>query len=122
MYQLTNINNHTKEEFIEQINKIKNQNGYIYVIEDNNTIIATGKLLVEYKIHNNFKSMGHIEDVVVDKNYRGKNIGKLLIYKLIDKAKDLNCYKIIANCNENNIKFYEKCNMKIKGTEMCIYL
>ncbi len=120
--ELTKTSNCTYDEFINRIKQMESQNSFIYVIEDNNTIIATGKLLIEYKLHNNLSNMGHIEDVVVSKKYRGNNFGKLLIKKLIDKARELNCYKVVANCNEDNIIFYEKCNMKIKGTEMCIYL
>ena len=64
----------------------------------------------------------HVEDVVVQKSKRGKNVGKQLIQFLIDLAKRRNCYKIILNCDETVKKFYEKCGFLNKNLEMSIYL
>ena len=33
-------------------------------------------------------------------------------------AKAMNCYKIILNCSEKNIKFYEKCGFELKEVQM----
>jgi len=90
-----------------------NINSKIFVIEDNNKIIASGTLLIEKKFIRNFKSVGHIEDIVVDNNYRGKKIGKQLIKFLTEYAYEKDCYKVILDCNHNNIIFYEKCGYKI---------
>lgn len=120
--QLTPTSKISFSEFSTQLDKIISQNSLIYVTEYNNKIIATATLLMEYKIHNGLTKMAHIEDVVVDKEYRGKNIGKELINMLIERAKLFNCYKIVLNCNKSNIKFYEKCGFYSKGLEMSLYL
>ena len=40
-------------------------------------IAAAGTLLIELKFLRGGGLVGHIEDIVTDKNYRGKNLGKL---------------------------------------------
>ena len=116
----TNQENITYNKFELFINQLNN-NHNIYVIEKNNKIIASGTLLIENKIIHNFGKVGHIEDIVVDFNERGSGIGKLMINHLIEAAKNLNCYKIILNCNESNVQFYEKCGFIKKELEMVIY-
>lgn len=116
----TNQENFTYDKFELFINQLNN-NHNIYVIEKNNKIIASGTLLIENKIIHNFGKVGHIEDIVVDFNERGSGLGKLMINHLIETAKNLNCYKIILNCNESNVKFYEKCGFTKKELEMVIY-
>ncbi|MEK7551998.1 MAG: GNAT family N-acetyltransferase [Patescibacteria group bacterium] len=39
---------------------------------------------------------GLMEDVYVDPHLRGKSIGSSLVVKLIEKARSLGCYKLIA--------------------------
>ena len=101
---------------------IRLQGGIIYVIEDlvSKKIIATGKLIVEQKSHGS--KMGIIQDVVTDSNYRGSGHGKKLILKLLEIAKNNKCYKVVLNCNPENIDFYQKCGFKTKGVEMTYYL
>jgi len=121
--QLTPTHNATFSEFCDRLNKMKihNPNADIYVIEYNDKIVATGKILIEMKMHNNFTNMGHIEDVVVDSGVRGKGFGKMLMEHLQNCGKNEGCYKIILDCSAYNTKFYEKCGFKIKGSEMVIY-
>lgn len=93
------------------------------VIEHHNKIVATGKLLIEMKLHNNFAFQGHIEDVVVLDSERGKGLGKRIIQHLKEMAfVKYRCYKVVLNCNEKNVSFYEKCGFRKKGQEMCVYL
>jgi len=118
--QLTLITQPSYKEFCNQYDQVINSTNLVFVIEDHHKIIATAKLVIEPKFHNGFKSIGHIEDVVVDVGYRKKGIG-LYMVKYIVKLYKTYCYKIVLNCNENNVEFYEKCGFKKKGTEMTIY-
>jgi glucosamine-phosphate N-acetyltransferase len=54
-----------------------------------------------------------VEDVVIDKSCRGKNLGKLLVDSLVSLARELSCYKVILNCNEKNVPFYTKVILEI---------
>ena len=65
--------------------------------------------------------LGHIEDIVVDTKYRGMGLGKKIITHLTERAKELECYKIILDCAEKNTEFYQKCGFSIKGIQMSIY-
>ena len=76
---------------------------------------------IETKIIHNFGKVAHIEDVIVDNTYRGKGLGKMLVQKCIDYAQKLDCYKIILNCSDENIPFYEKCGFSKKENEMTLY-
>lgn len=78
------------------------------VMEHNNSIIGTGKLIIDNKLHNGFKNVGHIEDIVVDPLHQGNGVGKKIILELIKIAKENNCYKIILDCSDKYINFYEK--------------
>lgn len=116
------------EEFDENKNKLFiNSLGckhYICIIEDvdSQKIIGTGTLLIEDKIIHNYGKVGHIEDLVIDKQYRGLELGRLVVEYLTDFSKlDMNCYKCILNCHENLIRFYQKCGYKINGVEMSMY-
>jgi glucosamine-phosphate N-acetyltransferase len=105
--------------FIENLS----DNHAIYVLEDrdNHVIIGTITLLIEAKIIHNMGKVAHIEDVVVDPNYRGTNLGKKLVKKVTDIAHAANCYKIILDCGEHNEIFYIKCEFKRKGLQMAQY-
>lgn len=120
--QLTTVGEISKDRFVLQLELVKKSIGHnIYVLEHNNKIIATGTLLIEFKIIHNCSSVSHIEDIVVDKNYRGQNIGKKLIEHLIYISKLNKCYKILLDCNEYNKKFYEKCGFKVVNNSMALY-
>ena len=105
--QLSNIepDKITKNEFDLFVDNLS-KNHIVKVIKYKNKIIASITLLKETKILHNFKKICHIEDVVVDKEFRGHGLGK----KLIEIAKNecIDCYKITLYCNDDNVKFYEK--------------
>tara|TARA_R110000823_G_scaffold281849_1_gene400098 strand:- start:3334 stop:3771 length:438 start_codon:yes stop_codon:yes gene_type:complete len=71
-----------------------------------NKIIAYGSIIIENKIRGG--SSGHIEDIVVDKSVRGKNIGVKLIEELIKIGKSKDCYRITLFCKKSLINFYNK--------------
>lgn len=110
----------TKEEFINNYYFIS-QSSDIYVIEYNKKLIATGKLLYERKYIHNICTLGHIEDVCVKKEYRKSGLGKYLISKIVERAKENGCYKVTLNCLDSNIEFYKKCNFETSGNQMIIY-
>lgn len=106
----------TLKKFMTEICK----SSEIWNIEYDNKIIGTGKLVFEPKLTHNLCYMAHIEEIVIDKEFRGKGLGKLLIKHLLDKCK--HCYKVILNCNETNIRFYQQCGFNKKDAQMSIYL
>ncbi len=96
----------------------------IYVIEEPNlnSIIGSITILIEPKLIHNMGLVGHIEDVVVDINFRGLKLSKLLVSKAIEVAKNYGCYKIILDCSDLNKSVYEKCGFTNNGNQMSLYL
>ena len=124
--QLTEAPMLSKDEFMKNLLEIKNM-GYIYLCYYTNTenkicIIGSGTIIFEPKIIRNGKYVGHIEDIVVDNNFRSMGISKKIIDQLIHLAKEKNCYKIILECKDNLCDFYEKNGFERHGVQMSKYL
>jgi glucosamine-phosphate N-acetyltransferase len=85
----------------------------IFVAEsESGQIIGSITLLVEQKFIHNGGKVGHIEDVVTRKEFSGKGVGSSLVQKCIDVAKDEKCYKVILDCSDDNVPFYEKAGFR----------
>ena len=91
------------------------------VVEATGQIVGIGTVYIEPKLIHNMGYVGHIEDIVTDKEYRNQHIGKAIITHLSDYARMMGCYKTILDCAENNVCFYEKCGYKKHGIEMSQY-
>jgi GNAT superfamily N-acetyltransferase len=71
------------------------------------------------------KPYGLLEDVFVEEKYRGRGIGKELVKRVIEKARELGCYKLIATSRferENVHQLYENLGFKKWGYEFRIDL
>ena len=110
----------TYEQFCEHY---KNMSSDVYVIRDisSNKVVASGAIFIEKKFIHGLSSVGHIEDIVVDTEYRGYGLGKSIVDHLTKVAKESGCYKVILNCNKDNTGFYNKCGFKEKEVEMVLY-
>lgn len=81
-------------------------------------VVATGMLLVELKAIHECGKVGHIEDISVALTEQGKKLGNYMVCSLSRLAKEQGCYKVILDCGEHNVGFYEKCGYKQAGVEM----
>lgn len=85
----------------------------IFVAEsESGQIIGSITLLVEQKFIHNGGKVGHIEDVVTREEFSGKGVGSALVQKCIDVAKNAKCYKVILDCSDANVPFYEKAGFR----------
>tara|TARA_B100001079_G_scaffold270127_1_gene283780 strand:+ start:2562 stop:2996 length:435 start_codon:yes stop_codon:yes gene_type:complete len=101
------------------LNKILNdENHIIHVAELDGKIVGSTTLLIEQKFIHEGGIVGHIEDVVVKKEFEGQGIGMKLVLSLLDIAKKRECYKTILNCEDSLKSFYEKVGFKHKSNEM----
>mmetsp|Transcript_19596 Transcript_19596/g.30702 ORF Transcript_19596/g.30702 Transcript_19596/m.30702 type:complete len:171 (-) Transcript_19596:6-518(-) len=96
----------------------------IFVAVYRDTIIGTVSVRIERKFLHNLSAVGHIEDLVIHPEFRHQTIGRSLIQLCLDycfrgitKEK---CYKVILNCTEANVEFYEKCGFRRNETQMRI--
>ncbi|KAF8554519.1 acyl-CoA N-acyltransferase [Imleria badia] len=96
---------------------------YSLVIVDDasDRIVGVGCIFIERKFLRGFGSVGHIEDIAVDKSQQGKKLGLRIIQALTHISENSGCYKTILNCSDANIPFYEKCGYTKKENEMAKY-
>jgi glucosamine-phosphate N-acetyltransferase len=96
------------EKILQEIKSYPLYKIFVAVKNDDTEIIGSITLLIEQKfIHDGGKS-GLIEDVVTRREYEGMGVGSALVSAALAFAKEKNCYKVILNCSEKNVPFYEK--------------
>lgn len=103
-----------------EIKKIKtNFFGIKFFIEEQNKEVARAFLyIMKNDLH--LGPFGLMEDVFVDKLFRGKGFGRILVKEIIGEAKKQNCYKLICTSRYSNEKvhnLYEKLGFKNQGIE-----
>ena len=108
------------ESFINQ----KEVYGFIaidsYAESFDKKLVGFGSLHLSRKIRGGL--IGFIEDVVILENYRGKGIGKLILKNLIKKAKEKSCYKLVLECKEDKLEFYQRIGFQKSGCSMSLIL
>jgi len=114
--QTSDIGRNKAEEVFEKINS--NPDHIIVVAELDGKIVGATTLLIEPKFIHGGGLVGHIEDVVIDKNFQGQKIGEKIIKYLLEFAKNRSCYKTILDCTDDVKPFYEKLGFKHIANEL----
>ena len=96
---------------------LSDPNSTTIVISVEDIIVGVASIHIIKKLT---RILGIIEDVAVNKKYRGKGVGKKLVERLILIGKQKNCDKIVLSSSEQNSKFYEKIGFKKKELQMVI--
>lgn len=108
--QLTKVGNVTPDQFKNRFDEMRKCEGtyYIIVIEDksSNQVVGSSSLIIEQKFIHSAGLRGRIEDVVIHENYRGKQLGKLLVQLLVLLGEFLGVYKLSLECKYDKEKFY----------------
>ena len=105
-------------QYDDQTNSLPVYTHVIVAVDDDDVVIGTGSIIIERKFLRGGGIVGHIEDVVVDKVTRLTGVGKMIIKRLVEIANENSCYKVILNCSEDNIPFYDKCGFHWSEHEM----
>ena len=103
---------------LHHFNRCLSNNSTFYIAEENNKTIGMLMLHIQYKLIKNGGSAAFIEEVVVDKNNRGKGVGKKLVEYACNIAKSLDCYKVSLSCFKNRVAFYERCGFDNESHSM----
>lgn len=107
--QLTNVGEISEAQFLNRFAEMRAKGDYyVTVIEDlrSNKIIGSATLVVERKFIHSCGIRAHLEDVVVDDTYRGKQLGKLIVVTVTLLADVVGCYKMSLECKDKLIPFY----------------
>jgi len=106
---LREVGNISSEEAKDILLKINSQDSHIFVaVTLEGKIIGAATLMIEQKFIRQGAKCGHIEDVSVAKSFEGNGIGSALVKKAVDYAKKAGCYKVILDCSDKNVPFYQK--------------
>lgn len=99
-------------------NILDDNNIHYYVAEVDGNVVGVASLITINKLLRGGNRVGLIEDVAVSKHAGSRGLGRALIEKLKEVAVERSCYKIILNCAEHNIGFYEKCGFYLNEVQM----
>lgn len=116
--QLTTVGDISKEKYETTFDKMGAE---VWVVEFEGKIIASVSLLLEQKMIHECGIVGHLEDVVVDRDYRKYGLGKFIIERIIKIARERGCYKLIGDCKSELLGFYEKNGFESKCVQISIY-
>lgn len=97
---------------------IDNPDQIIYVALANNQVV--GHIVLK----RNWNKYAYVEDIKVDKQYRGYGVGKKLIEQAKRWAMDGRMTGIMLETQNNNVracKFYESCGFVIGGFDSYVY-
>ncbi len=99
------------EKAVETYDKMCNNENYLLVVaKDDEKVIGTALGVVCDDIALDSRAFMVIESVVVDENYRGKGIGKMIFSRLDEFARQHNCFDSIivsSGHRKNAHAFYE---------------
>jgi len=98
----------TDEQAIEVFRQRMRQKIRTYVALLDGRIVGTATLLIEPKFIHTGGVVGHIEDVAVHQAYQAHGVGALLVKHVLEECRAAKCYKVILDCAEKVIPFYEK--------------
>lgn len=112
----SNIEKSKADDIFEKINS--NPDHIIAVAEIDGKIVGSTTLLIEQKFIHDGGLVGHIEDVVVNKEHQGQKIGEKIMKYLIEISKKRGCYKTILDCTDDVKPFYEKLGFKQVANEL----
>lgn len=90
---------------------IHNKDYYLLVVKLNGYIIGTGLGIVFRSLAANCRPYFVIDNIIIDKNFRGNGYGTLLFNKFYEYIKMQNCRYSYLIANANNYKahmFYKK--------------
>lgn len=82
---------------------------HLYVVEKEDKIVGCATLHIQRKLIRNGGKAAYIEEVVVREENRGQGIGEMLMARLVEKAKEMGCYKVTLSCFPERVAFYERC-------------
>lgn len=104
------------KKVIIDLEAVKNNNGKCFLAIDNNSVI--GLIMGIIREYNEYDYLdykcpkeGEITELIVSKNIRCKGVGQLLIDKLEEYFKSVNCEYVLVDVfgyNDNAMKFYYK--------------
>ena len=108
--ELKKIINNDREPVFVAVDEKKNLLGHVFCIFRENKRESLTDIVTLF-----------IDDLCVSEKARGKGLGEKLYEYVVDFALKNGCYNVtldVWSCNEQAVKFYEKCGMKVQKVIM----
>lgn len=111
-----------KKKHTLKISDFKNvlKRDYLICVFDGNKVVGITTLVPVQKL-SNFR--GSIEHVIVNKNYRGQGLGKLLMKHALKLSKKLKMQSVSLTCDPKNVAasaLYKKMGFKLENTNFYV--
>ena len=92
----------------------------VFIIGYDGMVIGTFSILIEPKVIHQMSSVAHVEDVVIIERFRGSGLGKKIMafVERFCQNHSQPIYKIILECSDDVIGFYEKNGYRRVGNSM----
>jgi glucosamine-phosphate N-acetyltransferase len=95
---------------------------FVRVCEYTGDILGTLTVVSERKLSHGGGLTCSIQDVAVNKLYNSVGVGTELVKFAVDFAKSLGAYKVVLQCNDALLSFYDRFGFFKTGNEMRINL
>ncbi len=110
-YGIDFVKKHAEEFTVSKVKENFSKRTKTFVALENNIVVGTAGLDKSWYDDN---GEYWILSVFVDKNHHKKGIGKMLIYKIEDYAKEINAKKLVIPASITACEFYSKLGYKYK--------
>lgn len=112
------------QEKVTQVFQEQLRSGHILLVAETHEpeIVGTAKLYLERKFYRHGGIVAHIEDVAVERLWRGKGVGKELVQFCIQAARETGAYKVVLNCRHALTGWYESLDFHESNVEMRVDL
>ena len=111
LYKQLNSDDEISETIAKDVwENIKKQDVKYFVARENGKIVASCYICIIPNLSRGGKSIGFIENVITDKEYRRKGIGKTVMENTVQYARERNCYKVLLQSGKDRTEahlFYE---------------
>lgn len=123
----------TRQQIERKFDYILDNDDYFVIVDEKNLskllgrkfpsiLVGTATVYFEQRFSTTKNVAAHIENVVVDEDFRGLGIGSKLVQQAVNFAKGSGAYKIVLNCDRDKVEFYQKFGFKEHDVGMRIDL
>jgi ribosomal protein S18 acetylase RimI-like enzyme len=83
------------------------QGGKIFAAVDGDVVAASCAVSLIPNIPHNGRPLGYIENVITHADYRRMGLGRQVMTRAVDYAKENNCYRVFLESGENRTEAHE---------------
>lgn len=95
-------------DFESRYDQILKQTSGIFVLDISGEVVGFVKYMQEQKFSPDKQYLGHLEDLFIKDEMRGRGYGIQLAQYCLGYLKRNDCYKIVLTCEEHLCDFYRK--------------